>query len=131
MPILDKIKKAVAPSANSIEAILLNLCGNEQDELEDEEAYAVEITVLYNDSVSAEAEQDAIKLANRLEEIFKARFQDKKTEEWSSIELTTVMHASVYAISYGDAQSLLKMNLDQVSFKKGEPDTTIKAPNSE
>jgi len=130
-PVLDKIKKAVAPSASSIEAILLDLCGNEQDELEDEEPYAVEIKVLYNDSVNAEAERDALKLANRLKEIFKTRFQDKKTEEWSSIELTTVTHTSVYTISYGDAQSLLRMNLDQVSFKKGEPDTTIKAPNSE
>lgn len=120
------ITKPIESTAESIEAVLFDLDDCSRVELEDDgEPYPLTITLVYNDEVVADAEELACKAAEKIQENLTARFWDEKSKEWNGIELHEVHVVSMRVISLYEAETLLRFDLDELSFKKDFPSSTL------
>ncbi|NOC47000.1 hypothetical protein [Ruegeria sp. HKCCD7559] len=123
------ITKAVAPTASSIEAVLFDLGDDFKTEITDpDEVYSLSITLVFNEEIQEDAEQHAEEARTKIEDTLTNRFLDQDTGAWEGIELCEVSIISVNAITVAEAESLLRFDLDELSFKEELPVSTFEHP---
>ncbi|MCI5099668.1 hypothetical protein [Phaeobacter italicus] len=131
-----KVSKVIAGTVRSIEAVLFDLCGDEREELKGEDNYLLEITLVYNEDTDEKALQKAEDAAEGLRKAFKEKLFKPENEgqpeesdagEWLGIELIDIHVVSIRGITLYDAQSKLRWELDELSFKVGQPSSTMHA----
>ncbi len=119
----EKIVKAVKPSGSAIKAILFDVNGGPDREVDD--IYLLDIIVLYASEPDAiEAEGIANRVAKKIKDAFNAKLFDKKSGSWRNIELRYIDAISDEVMPVGTAEKYKRWRLDYLSLRN-DPEQPI------